>query len=881
MTHRQDVIHLIHASRIAGRFDFARTVAAEWLAHWPGDHEVQLLLAQAEIEMGLNRPACTRLSALVAADPEFVEPYDLLASALRAAGDPVHAQVFSACASALRGESVTASRAPSWAVPLSQAVRALDDDPGAATAQAQQALPGDPDLALPTLVAMRARLAANEKPSALALARAGHDRWPECIAFRLILADDLLAQGQTSRGVDYLHRAAADDPLRRICDRYLGPDHPYHSLWPDVLAAKLDLMVPAEVAAVLGENRLTAASSSPQAAVLQVEPQPARQVEPNAGSLAAVPASQSEADDLPQPEPWEAFRGPNASERDRKASPTPEAEALLEARRELDRVAARIKVQPKGQDIDRRLPAYIVASCRTRLVQEFGEDSFRRIDEAVMTLVEVVRKRHGWPAYRLYLDDPQTLRPFGLTPADPQNAWQLKLRLADLDRSLARRSEMIGALLIVGGDRIVPFHTLPNPTDDDDEVVPSDNPYATTDENYFAPEWLVGRLPADHDPDLLVQMLRAAIEDHRTRVRSAGPIQRLRAWLAFRVGSFLGRRFLALGYSANIWRKASLAVFRAIGDPAAMLTSPPVEARTLPPHASRPVRLSYFNLHGVEDAPEWFGQRDPVEDPEAKVEYPVALRPQDVVNGGRAPRVVYTEACYGANIAGKTAETALCLKFLASGSRAVVGSTKISYGSVTPPLIGADFLGRLFWENLNRGFPAGEALRRAKLGLAAEMHRRQGFLDGEDQKTLISFVLYGDPLYRAASIPKARLHKTIVRRTQRPSEMRTSCALGGPCLSPDDLDPATVEKVKSVVARYLPGMSDAACRVHNQQCGCDASDHTCPTHQLGQKSQVGPTGKTLVVTLAKSIQDGTRHHAHLARLTLEPGGRVLKLAVSR
>jgi len=242
---------------------------------------------------------------------------------------------------------------------------------------------------------------------------------------------------------------------------------------------------------------------------------------------------------------------------------------------------------------------------------------------------------------------------------------------------------------------------------------------------------------------------------------------------------------------------------------------------------------------------------------------------------------VYTEACYGASVAGKSVDTALCLKFLASGSRAVVGSTKVSYGSVTPPLIAADLLGRSFWDHLNRPVPVGEALMRGKLQLAAEMHRRQGYLDGEDQKTLISFVLYGDPLFTFAPSNAKRAGKPVLRRTTRPGAMKTACALGGPSLKPEDLDPATVETVRSIVARYLPGMVDAGCRIHSQHCGCDASDHRCPSNQLGIKATMPTGSEPIVVTLSKQIPVGERRHAHLARLTLDPSGKVLKLAVSR
>ena len=107
---------------------------------------------------------------------------------------------------------------------------------------------------------------------------------------------------------------------------------------------------------------------------------------------------------------------------------------------------------------------------------------------------------------------------------------------------------------------------------------------------------------------------------------------------------------------------------------------------------------------------------------------------------------MYSEACYGANIANKNEVDSLALKFMAIGAMGFVGSTVISYGSVGMPLIGADFLGWLFWGHMKEGLTAGEALMQAKIGLVKEMTQRQGFLDGEDQKTLISFVLYGDPL---------------------------------------------------------------------------------------------------------------------------------------
>ncbi len=291
--------------------------------------------------------------------------------------------------------------------------------------------------------------------------------------------------------------------------------------------------------------------------------------------------------------------------------------------------------------------------------------------------------------------------------------------------------------------------------------------------------------------------------------------------------------------------------------------------------------LSYYNLHGVDGAPEWFGHRDPLRDAESETDFPVALRPQDIVNGGRAPKVVFSEACYGAQVQRRTADDAIALKFLDSGAHAVVGSTEISYGSVTPPLIAADLLGRYFWDQLNQGLPVGESLRRAKLSLVAEMHRRQGYLDGEDQKTLISFVLYGDPLYVGQPLPNGIQAKAPARAARRPKEMKVACALGSPNIPVADLQPETFQRVKTMVAQYLPGLEDASAQVRNQSCGCDGLDHACPCSQLGMKNAAGETPETVVVTLSKHVPEGSRRHVHFARLTLDTSGKILKLAVSR
>ncbi len=901
MIPRKQFIKILKAGQVANRPDFVSAIALDWLADWPGDLEVQRYLALAEMEQSNYPGAIDRATKLVIQDPEFLEAYETLARGCHAVGDAIRAKVYNACAAVLRGQSPDPEHAPSWSVSLHEALRLLSlGDRSAAMAKAQEALNADPNLPLPTLVAVKTQIAEGNRTAAYALAQAGHDRWPECIVFRVLLAEDLLAQGITSRGVSYLHQAVSDDPLGSVTKRTLGADHPYRDLWPASLTGDLDRPIPAEIAALMG-NTMLSGGHKPEKAEAEQNSIPSDStakeiVDPESETSPVIhDAQETEVSKRPKetgtseqvipgldPKPWEAFQGPDPGDR----APETEVEeenietTLYEVEQEFRRLAERVNARRQRPDEDGRVPAYIVVSSHTQLHQTFGEERFKRIDEAVMSLVEIVRRRPGWTAYRIYVDDPATLEPFGLTAADPANAWQIKLRLADLDKALATRAEMIGALLIVGGDNIIPFHKLPNPIDDDDEFVFSDNPYATTDENYFAPEWPTGRLPSNEDPDLLISMLRTAIDDHYITLQPRNIATRLRHWLANRFGWLLRHQQHSLGFSASIWRKASIAVFKAISDPGIMLTSPPTDAERLPSITTRPLRLTYFNLHGLEDAPEWFGQRDPMEDESAGPEFPIAFRPQDVVDSGNAPKIVFTEACYGANTIGKDKDTALSLKFLASGTRTVVGSTKISYGSITTPLIAADLLGRLYWEQLAQALPVGEALRRAKLNLAAEMHRRYGFLDGEDQKTLISFVLYGDPLFSPTYIAPRYGQKVIIRRKTRPKHMKTVWA----SKDADDhtFNLADLARVKSIVSQYLPGMADANCRIHRQQYyGCDGEGHICPTNTLSMQKIARMGKNTTVVTFTKHVEAANRRHPNFARITLDQAGKVLKLTVSR
>jgi tetratricopeptide (TPR) repeat protein len=234
MMERTDFINIVRASMIANRSDFARSAAADWLATWPQDIEFQLLLAKAEID----------------------EAYDIHRDSNRAG-------VHKACFYLLQRVELGKEGIPSWIHSLDRSLEAMErGNHRRAISQALKALEADPDLALPTFITVKAYYSANKIAEALKWARSGHDRWPNCLYFKLLIARDLIDDGEVNQGVEQLHKIAGDDPAGYVVPGYLDPDNGFKNLWLEYLTGSLTRPIPAEVAALMGSNRIPHRSSA-------------------------------------------------------------------------------------------------------------------------------------------------------------------------------------------------------------------------------------------------------------------------------------------------------------------------------------------------------------------------------------------------------------------------------------------------------------------------------------------------------------------------------------------------------------------------------------------------------------------------------------------
>jgi tetratricopeptide (TPR) repeat protein len=906
---RELLLTLLNTALSTGELRYARRLCTAWLASYPGDLQVNLLQARAyfiESSPSLRQNALPILEEICQQDPEYLEAQELLASARQLSGNTNHL-VAKACANALsHGHAVKVGkngRVSSWAKYVFEARDALHRVQAGEPQQIDKAeyfihkaLLESPDTPLAAIVHLKmiSSKAAMPKDAASNLAQIYHERWPNCLQFQLALADAWMEQGETNQAVDLLHQVVAKDITGQVPRRMWGEQHRYTALWPESLVASptgsnnpQNIPIPAAVASSLGWNQLSASSSNQDARF-------------SAEETSHIGRSDFHQASAPLNSPTHTMHQNARLDDELALSSTTQS-----VQSELERMADELK-RPHLVHENGRFPTYVVFTSRVGLAAIYNQAELLTIDTELKKLVKLVNghriNQELWGSLLFYADDPTCTQPLGLSPVSSNDPGQLKLLLSDLDAALEKRGERIGALLIVGGPEVIPFHNLPNPVEDADEEVPSDNPYATRDNNYFISDWPVGRVTGGigRDASQLIKILDEIANRYDEYGRKPAWYLRLIDYIRelFRKG--LSKKLSSFGYTAAVWRLASLSVFRAIGNQDDMLVSPPVHTceqaeLTQAENSSQDcsgnpttclllpnTRLAYFNLHGVPDASEWYGQCDPA-NPEDGPEFPVAMRPQDVRNGGSAPRMVFTEACYGANILGKSVDEAISLKFLASGTHAVVGSTCISYGSLSTPLA-ADLLGNVFWTLLMEGFTAGESLRRAKIHLTREMNNRQGFLDAEDQKTLISFVLYGDPLAQPLQVkvnPKTMPHLSDAAVTV-PTVCEKSCE--GEVGSSVSLE--TITHLKSVVAQYLPGMNDAEVNLYHEHqtcanlCGNCGSGKTCCLSQASAKNHIPIKTQRRIVTLSKNFERAQHIHRQYARLTLDDQGKIVKMVIS-
>lgn len=427
-----------------------------------------------------------------------------------------------------------------------------------------------------------------------------------------------------------------------------------------------------------------------------------------------------------------------------------ELAATIERRRSL--LLGRVGVRPlQPWPVAERTVQLLVTS-RQGLLRKYGEAGCEAVVQRLSQLAAALHDR-AVPTELCIVDDPESLRAFaGLAPV-PHEATEVAGLIMRAERRIADSGRSMRMVLLVGGDEVLPFHRLPNESEDSDGPTLSDLPYGGGDSTQVLPRWAVARVPdgAGSDARYLLHLLDQMIDYHRgwqQPVAAGGCLMPSLSRLQHSKGE---RSYKAVGLSAQVWREASEAIYGPLESDRPLLLSPPEDITTFDQVWLRGRRLLYFNLHGAHASPNWYGEA-PFDAPEGP-QLPIALTPAALAGTGLEGAIVLSEACYGAEIAGRKPGEAIALTMLLEGALAFVGSTVTAYGAPGPPLAAADLFISELCQRIAAGEPVGLAFHAARDDFIRAIYGQHGFMDGDDLKTLQSFVLYGDPWASLAAQP--------------------------------------------------------------------------------------------------------------------------------
>lgn len=666
---------------------------------------------------------------------------------------------------------------------------------------------------------------------------------PTWIRPKLILADIALEKRDDAMGVALLHEAEALDCSWLIAKQLFDMDERYDA----VMLRSLEVPVP--------ETGIVESSPAVIRYLLGVEPVP----EPSAARQASMELSRiSTGSDWRQKSAGLEAVVPDLSPGRALACTT-------------DAHESEVPVEKPGQGGAVRL----ILSSRQRLVSRYGEGAQGELDAKLSELCHAASAATGDEVIKVYVDEDSDLHEFGATGVDPSDARQVARLIGQLDSALKRDSKELRSLLIIGGDSVIPFHRLANPADDEDLEIMSDWPYGARDGSPLLAGLSVGRFPdgdASH-PETLVRLIDAAIAHHNA-LAHVGKGNVSRRWLnpVVRLFGSAQDSWNSVGYSAEIWAEASRAVFEVIGDADKLQVSPPLTDYDFLSAYDEMPALGYFNLHGFGGSPYWYGHG---ESEHGSPLLPIALTPLSVSWANADAAVIYSEACYGAQLQSDHGDGSIALNFLAGGALGFIGSTAMSYGSLEPPLCGADLLGRYLWEGVIAGLPIGSALLRARSAFIQAVASGQGYLDGEDQKALLSFVLYGDPSLRLAPAPQA---------VELETQFEVACPPLACCWKMKEADSVLLPKeVQQKMQRSLPFLRANGLEGHPLVlCQVDCSGEKCASRECVCARESNECATELVVTSQQRVvSKGAQQLRQVVKVTVNTDGEVMKVVMSR
>lgn len=368
---------------------------------------------------------------------------------------------------------------------------------------------------------------------------------------------------------------------------------------------------------------------------------------------------------------------------------------------------------------------------RRNLSNKYAAADIKKIDTVVKKWIAADNKR-GINTVLVAVDDAASMAPHGVAPiAGTVTAAKAKRVIDKLWKKLQP-----DYLVILGAQDIIPYFEVPNPSknkDDTDVLVPTDNPYAcdkafdiNVRASYLVPSRVYGRIPdmvGDGDPAWITSYLARAT-----------------SYQAQSASYFADNYAVCCDEWAEAGRK-SMAHFGA--SPGMLMISPPVKDGTKSAQKRLASRLHMIKCHGAELDPRFFGQ--------AGDDFPPVLESATLKSKLTNNTLAAAVCCYGAQIyspsdarATQKGDWPLASTYLRNGALGFAGSTMIAWVG-SSEMMCADWIVAGFLKSALGGASLGRALLDSKLGYLQWLDQQGQTPDLPDEKTMLEFVLLGDP----------------------------------------------------------------------------------------------------------------------------------------
>jgi hypothetical protein len=370
---------------------------------------------------------------------------------------------------------------------------------------------------------------------------------------------------------------------------------------------------------------------------------------------------------------------------------------------------------------------------RKNLARKYDAGALARIDAAVKRWIDADRKR-GIRTVHLALDDARSMTAHRVKAVTGRaTARKVKQAIDALWKRLAP-----DYLVLFGADDVVPYFVVDNPSyggrdGDGDVKVRTDNPYACAQRfsaakrsTYLLPDRAVGRIPdapTDGDPAWLV--------DHLATAESWAPQPRSAFDHAYAI-------------CCDSWRRSGEACVEYVGEDASrLMIAPPEGDATKLPASRLGSRLHLIKCHGAQIDPNFYGQKGS--------SYPVALSSRSARKKIRANTVAGAMCCYGAQVfspddpaVSPAGAWPIASAYLRRGALGFAGATEIAWVG-DRHMACADWIVSRHLRSILDGASQGRALLEAKQDYLRSIQQRGQAPGIEDEKTLLEFVLLGDP----------------------------------------------------------------------------------------------------------------------------------------